>query len=254
MPDGFIKQDKVGSYEDFISQFQKHYPKMSLKCFAYIMKFCSKLMGRGSEASVYAIPKIDDYCIRINKTSKLGFFKEVMPLHKVPNNFYGLNFGQAVATNDEGISILMKCKGEEFGIKDWIKFYDKDKTPSPEEIDKCISDMARVSEFPQSAFDDLMKRVSLIKNVKRRHFDFFNPNNLLIDYKNQRINAVDVSHKTMFDFSILPLETALCDKEVLLLANPEQKANFEKYAKVITEKSRSARENYFDTFSKRNDF
>ena len=41
MPEGFIKQEKVGSYDDFIAKFNKHYPKVSLKCFAYMMKFFS---------------------------------------------------------------------------------------------------------------------------------------------------------------------------------------------------------------------
>ena len=252
IPDGFIKQDICGSYNDFMAQLQKHYPNMSLKKLALKIKWFSKNIGEGRESMVYNIPNIDGYCIKIKKDAKLGLFKETKPLQETKNDFYGFNFGQPIADNGEGISILLKTKGESYGLKDWYQCYAMKKKPTQAELDKYVNeDMARLSEFPQSSYDDFMKRVSLIKNVSRRHFDFFNPNNFIIDYKNKRINVVYVGKRTHIDFEILPMEAGLCDRESMNLASPETMINFEKYAKIITEKCTLAREKYLNSFAER---
>ena len=252
IPDGFIKQEICGSYSDFMTQLKKYYPNMSLKKLALKTKWFSNSIGEGRESIVYDIPNIDDYCIKIKKDAKLGLFKKTKPLQETKNDFYGLNFGQPIADNGEGISILLKTKGETYGIKDWIKCYSSQKTPTQAELDKYVNeDMARLSEFPQSSFDDFMKRVSLIKNVSRRHLDFFNPNNFIIDYKNKKINVVDVGRKTSIDFDILPMEAGLCDRESMHLASPETMVAFEKYAKIITEKCELARKKYLNSFPER---
>lgn len=252
IPDGFIKQEICGSYSDFMTQLKKHYPNMSLKKLALKTKWFSNSIGEGRESIVYDIPNIDDYCIKIKKDAKLGLFKKTKPLQETKNDFYGLNFGQPIADNGEGISILLKTKGETYGIKDWIKCYSSQKTPTQAELDKYVNeDLARLSEFPQSSFDDFMKRVSLIKNVSRRHLDFFNPNNFIIDYKNKKINVVDVGRKTSIDFDILPMEAGLCDRVSMHLASPETMVAFEKYAKIITEKCELARKKYLNSFPER---
>jgi len=194
IPDNFIKQDKIGSYEDFMEKLEQNYPKTSLKKFVEQTTKKENLLGEGRKSKVYSINGIDDYVIKISKNPSYNLFSKPKPFNKVENDLYGFNFGQAIADNGEGISIHMRTQGKEYGIKNWAACFNRKKYPTTEEVNDFINkDMAQLSEFPQSSFDDLVKKVSFIHNTTDYKFDFYNPNNFLIDYKNKKINIVNIS-------------------------------------------------------------
>ena len=251
IPEWFIKRDKIGTYEDFMEKFKQHYSNLSLKKFVLYIQKNAKKIGEGRSSDAYEIPNIDDYIIKIDKEISINFFKYIKDFKKVPDEFYGFNFGQAVADNGDGISVHMRAEGKTYGIKDWVDCHAMMRYPQQEEVDNFINhDMKQLSEFPQESFDDFMKRISFVFAKTRSFFDFLNPNNFIIDYQNKKINIVDVSPKNeAFLSNYGTMVNALCDREFLSWASEDAWISSDKYIKAIVDKCCKASNKYAHSFS-----
>lgn len=151
----------------------------------------SNPFARGGQYNVYNIPNNDTFLLRISK--KLYIPKEIpkqAQLKKAVDAFPNNNLGQKVAKIGEQISVIIKQSGEPNGIEDWQGRYWQpyfSKSLLPEFIDK----LKTVAGMNQEAYNTLGEEVKLIVK-KKKSFDYFNPQNVLIDKQNQAFNIVDV--------------------------------------------------------------
>lgn len=253
IPDNFIQPDKIGNYDDFMCKLKKHYTNTSFNTLLLKLKWLKKPIGEGIESKVYKIPNIDDYYIKINKRkSHIGVLNKISSFKPIKNEMYGFNFGQPVAKTNNGISILMKCPGESYGIKDWIKYHYTTEKPTNKELQEFINcDMARLSEFPQKSFDDFFKKMSFLKNQTKYVPDFYNPNNFMIDYKNKKINIVDISKDNAPAFGeYFRIGQRLSDNSHIGSLKTETFEKFIEYEQIIREKCRLAAGKFANSFKK----
>lgn len=252
IPDWFIKREHCGNYNDFNKKMQTFYPDFSIKKLAKFVKKEGQKIGEGRHAETYSIPQIDDYVIRISRNKSLGFFSRVKKLQKTSDNYYGFNFGQPIASNNDGISIHVKAIGEEYGIKSWYTSLKRNKAPTKRQANRFVEqDLARLSEFPQSSYDDFIKRVSFVTNATPYTFDFVNPNNFIIDYKNKKINIVDTSLKDIDNFWYSNLDripSTLCDTGTLFYTASEVFEKSTQYTNEIMKKCGLALSKYRDSY------
>lgn len=250
IPDWFLQKELVGSYEDFMLKFKQeyNYPWRSLKQIVRKIVKNNSPIGVGRHSQVYEIPGINDYVLKIKKKVNLGFFDFVKRLKKTKNEYYGFNFGQAIADNNNGISIHMRVQGKEYGLKNWAsRQYLKIQT-LPQEVEHYIdNDLAKLSEFPQEAFNTLAKKISLITSSTKSKPDLYNPNNFIIDYENKKINIVDVAEDND-GFWSCHMSKGLADTEFLFLAGKTYLEKADKYVKTIREKCAIAEEAYRFSF------
>lgn len=254
IPDWFIPKETCGNYNDFMLQMQKHYPNISTKKFIKTVQKEKNKIGEGREAKVYKIPKINNYVMRVKrepKTSKIFSTKKFRPAQ---NYYYGINLGQPIADNHNGITINVRAHGEEYGIPNWINCMYRRAYPSERSANAFVNyDLAQLSEFPLESFYDFIKKVSFIKNATPHTFDFINPNNFIIDYKNKKINIVDTAFKTNDNFhnaNINRIPSTLCDEGVLFYAGFDALEKAENYVHKIKTKTRIAIDSYENSYPK----
>ena len=252
IPDWYVKREPCGNYDDFLQKMQTFYPDFSLKKLVKFIKKEGQKIGEGRHAEAYSIPQIDDYILRIEKNTSLGFFSKTKELKKTPNHYFGFNFGQPIADNGNGISINIKCDGKAYGVKNWYLSAKSIIPPTVYQANRFVEqDLAQLSEFPQSSFDDFIKRVSFITNATPYTFDFVNPNNFIIDYKNKKINIVDTCLKDVNNFWYSNLDSipkTLCDIGTLFYTTPEAYEKSTKYTSEIMKKCGLALSKYRDSY------
>ena len=93
--------------------------------------------------------------------------------------------------------------------------------------------------------------MSFIKNQTRYVPDFYNPNNYMIDYKNKKINIVDISKNNAPVFGeYFRIGQALSDNTHVGKISTKTYENFIKYEQIIREKCRLAAEKFANSFKK----
>lgn len=160
------------------------------------------LIGMGANSKVYDIPFMDEYVLKIINPGKFEDPNSI-PVGLFPDD---VNLGQPVWVNPENRSILIlkKIKGIVHSIENWSDFiYDKT-TKLPRILErahgeKYFEKISKISQMPQNTFDDLAKQIIVVDTTAKkgqRHYkgfkiDSINPNNLLIDFENNKINVID---------------------------------------------------------------
>lgn len=256
IPDWFIPKETCGNYDDFMLQMQEHYPKLSLKKFIKLVAKEENKIGEGREAKVYSIPQMEDYILRIKKNVSTGFFSLPSKLKPAKNYFYGLNFGQPVADNGKGITINIRAKGKQYSIPNWANCVQGKAYPSEGSVKTFIKhDMALLSEFPQESYDEFIKKLSFIQNATPHSFDFINPNNFIIDYKNKKINIVDTAFKSeknplndYYENNFYRIATTLCDENTLYWADGKTCKKADTYTRKILKKCFTAVNKYENSY------
>ncbi len=80
-----------------------------------------------------------------------------------------------------------------------------------EESHQFAQQLEKIADFPQSSFDDYARQLKTISSCRCK-MDSINPNNLLIDYDNKKINIIDFSdERSLFGNSRLDLINSLLD-------------------------------------------
>jgi len=142
------------------------------------------LRGEGRCSKVYNIPHeaFYNYVIKVYKDKK--FMNEVR-INDMPK----MNLGQPIYKISDTTLVLKKLGGEEHSIPNWS---DKNSTyiPSREEAGQFLSNLQRINSMPEETFVDFAERIKYAAQYDYKT-DSINPNNLLIDYENQKISFVD---------------------------------------------------------------
>ncbi|MDD3419417.1 MAG: hypothetical protein PHE78_02325 [Candidatus Gastranaerophilales bacterium] len=146
-------------------------------------------IGEGRHNIVYSIPGNDVFLLRINK-KHLDSLRQKNPLTKSENPFPEINIGQKVGQIGKHIQVIIKQNGFSNGIPSRM-FLDSYK-PTPQEIVPWyIENLKAIANMPQKAYNNLAKEIKTVTK-KKYFFDFYNPNNILIDEKKQEFNLVDI--------------------------------------------------------------
>ena len=148
------------------------------------------ILGTGANSTVYSFnnPKLDKWALKVDKTSFETSSKSLF--EKTPDAFEGVNMGQEIAKAGDRYRILKKIQGNVHSIKDWSYKINGNIPVSQTEALQFVSSLYEIASFPQSTFDDYAMQLKLLgeKGFKQ---DSINPNNILIDSKNQKLHIID---------------------------------------------------------------
>lgn len=146
-------------------------------------------IGEGRSHIVYAIPGNNVFLLRINKKHFDDIHKK-NPLTKSQNPFPEINIGQKVGQIGQYIQVIIKQKGFSNGLPN--RMYLDSYKPTPQQmVPLYIENLKTVANIPQKAYNNLAEEIKTV--TKKKHFfDFYNPNNILIDKQKQEFNLVDV--------------------------------------------------------------
>lgn len=197
------------------------------------------ISGTGANSTVYNLPFTDNYVLKIVKdNAPLDLSKQY--IGRFPDT---INLGQPVWQHPDNprILLLKKIKGEPHSIKDWSKTMYNPQTGqamnvTSEQAQNYFTQISRIAEMNQSVFDDLATQIKVLDGIKKFDndnlpgfkIDSINPNNLMVDYKNNKMNIIDYfakeneHHNTnsyldmvavISDFPLLPEYKALLKQE-----------------------------------------
>lgn len=142
------------------------------------------LVGSGGNSSVYKIPEVEEYVLRV-PNGRFGGDTSMGVLEPVDDRLPELNIGQAVARMG-GHKILKRQLGVPAGVP-----YGPIRQ-SAEGILLYQKSLARAAEMPQTSYDSLAYLFQLL-NSNALNFDPSKSNNILIDEKNMVFNVVDIN-------------------------------------------------------------
>lgn len=183
-----------GIYEEFIQKYKDIYKESPLEDTVKQILKTEKSIGKGREKEVFDIPKMPEYIVaHLYRLEP----KENLAIEKASNiELPKYNFGQAIATNNYDIFIKKKLEGIQNGIDNYVEFIRNifKANGATEEIAKTyLSKLMLFKDFPQKSYNDFAKKIEYISQNGLKYIDAYNPNNLLIDTKNQSFNIIDVS-------------------------------------------------------------
>lgn len=135
-------------------------------------------IGSGGEADVYGLG--ENYVLRFFGGKHSDIVKS--DFKAVPDIFEDKNFGQAVATNSERVSINKKVKG--------VCLYKVNNFNEQEYMQR----LREYSELPDKTLDEFVSDIAYI-NSKGYRIDQSNPENFLYDKANGKIGIIDLCRK-----------------------------------------------------------
>lgn len=195
---------KIGKYavfnlKDFTKNINALYPRKNVNEVLHsVMSEPKNVLGKGNFGTVYQIPKINKYVIKLFHKNTVNSDKIV--LKNVNDEFLRTNFGQAIAKSKTGdVLILKKLDGVEHGIKDRMPKAFMAKEITVEDSLWAYKQFEKLSTLPQKSFDDFAQKVKMLNKSDKYFVDFLNPNNVLVDYKKNKINFTDLVDLS-FDF------------------------------------------------------
>ena len=153
----------------------------------------SNILGEGISSIVYSLEEfgINDLVIKFPRSCEQ---KDIYaPFHYVKDICPDLNIGQPIASNTSGISILKKIEGYAHGIP-ISNMLNANCKISYIHAKSFLEQLKVLSEFKDSAYIDLAQQFKVI-NKTNRYFVDTNPNNLMVDVKNQKLTVIDLLDK-----------------------------------------------------------
>ena len=148
------------------------------------------LLGTGANSSVYSFNdvRLDKWAIKVDKIPFETHTKKLF--EKTQDVFEGYNMGQEIAKSGNRYRILKKIEGNVHSIKDWSYKINGNIPISQTEALQFVSALYEIANFPQSSFDDYAEQLKILgeKGFKQ---DSINPNNILVDSKNQKLHIID---------------------------------------------------------------
>lgn len=215
------------------------------------------LTGKGANSKVYNIPFLDDYVLKIIKhESTLDLSQQYVRLF--PDE---INLGQPVWQHRDNprILLLKKIKGKPYSIKNWTSTLYNQAIKGPvnvtqEQAELYFSQISQISKMPQESFDNLARQIKILDTTKKCEGDMFtgfktdslNPNNLMVDFKNNSLNIIDyfpkdnIHHKNSYlDIVAIMSDIALLP-EYRDLLKPNQQKELINIIKTINNKAYKA--------------
>ena len=211
-------------------------------------------IGSGANSVVYDMPFLKGYVLKVLNPEK-NTEPNKIPLGIFPEN---VNLGQPVWIHPDNykLIILKKVSGEAHSVADWSKVIYDPALKAPHQITakqakEYYAKIMKISQMEQSVFDDFASQLKVLdttpkfdseKEMIGFKTDCINPNNLLVDFKNNKLNIIDYfgkckpEHQNSYmdmvavisDFTLLP--------EYYDLMKPNQQKQFLKALKTIDEK------------------
>lgn len=164
------------------------------------------LLGKGFSNQVYKIDGNDDYVIRLRRSSADEVFNfSQYKIEDTEDKKLKGNYGQEVALikSDDyklpQIQVLKMQKGITNGNPPPAAIYEEngelragesayEDRGRKEHYAQCLQILA---DMPQEAYEQLLSNVAEIGEAGYK-FDYYNPNNFLLDEENQQINMIDL--------------------------------------------------------------
>ncbi|MBQ7127325.1 zeta toxin family protein [bacterium] len=208
----------------------------------------SNILGEGISSIVYSLEEfgINDLVIKFPRSCEQ---KDIYaPFHYVKDICPDLNIGQPIASNTSGISILKKIEGYAHGIP-ISNMLNANCKISYIHAKSFLEQLKVLSEFKDSAYIDLAQQFKVI-NKTNRYFVDTNPNNLMVDVKNQKLTVIDLLDKNQmpmyekYKSDVNALISLCCDgiTHIALynqLSDSEKKL-YKQYSETIIEKCKKA--------------
>lgn len=185
------------NYNDFLCNIHMFHKNKSIKnIILSTISDKNNYIGSGFSADVYSIPNIKNYLIRIER--KYFSVQNLLesPIISEPQNEFAPNFGQYIATNNQGLFITKKVSGESHSLPNWsevIRDIENRTAELTKEQSKLIFDkIINLSQFPQKSFDYLAQNIEKLNKHTDCEIDIMNPNNLIVDNKTKNISIIDL--------------------------------------------------------------
>ncbi len=217
------------------------------------------LLGKGFSNFVYKIDGNKDYVIRFKRyegdIQNLDFSD--YEIIDVQDRDLKGNFGQPIAelrSKDKTkpiLQILKRQKGITNGNPPTTAIYHENGDLRQDELPyeaierkKHYSHCLRIlANLPQESYDKLVRELSQIGNLGYR-FDYYNPNNFMLDENNSQINIIDLEEiKKGFEndlgnalwalSDIMYLSTFMSSKDDELISDEEKNAAFQNTITII---------------------
>ncbi len=251
--DAFIKTTsfKGSDNDDSFKAFKKWAEETDfLNNAESIIEKKGKVLGCGFEGMTIGISNNDKWVIKVIKRSNFSQQRIDKPeIFEIEDKLPDLNIGQMIAyvkipffeNSSRLFYILRRQKGTSYGINN-MPPQKLNKT----NIDIHISSLKKMAELPYEAYKQLIRDI-IKANDAGYIFDHYNPNNIMLDDENKRINFVDVdppgNERVSYQFSDI-LYALLDGNFGLALLNSTQNedaiAEAKKYSDIITEKFEKA--------------
>lgn len=249
--DVFEKQTKH-VFDEMVEEIKNKRPNIPIDKVFYNAIDKKNLLGSGTFAKVYSIPEHDDYVIRIaHNTPRISTL--LHPIKATKDEFPNDNFGQKIADNGHGITILKRVYGSVHGFTNPSE-KDDDAMFLPEHAKLILSQIEELATFPLKSYEEFALKIKRINESTDFRLDFANANNLLIDKPNKKINIVDLSEskdvielqdckQDSSDMISLLLNAVFHRKVYEKLLTQEQKDALIKNSKIVINKALTAAEN-----------
>ncbi len=214
----------------------------------------ASVAGEGANSVVYNIDFLDDYVLKIIK-SKLNADPNNIPIGLFPDS---VNLGQPVWVHpdNKGILLLKKVSGKPNSIENWSgTIYDKSLqkplSVTREQAYDYYGKITRIAQMEQASFDDLANQIKVLDTTPKYpgdavpgfKTDSVNPNNLLVDFENNRLGVIDYFAKNneIYQNSYMDMVAVISDftlyPEYYDHLMPQQQAELLKCLKIIEDKS-----------------
>ena len=147
-------------------------------------------LGAGANSLVYSFsdPVLSKWALKVDKepfSNEKGFV-----IRKSRDDFYGMNMGQEIARIGDRYRILKKIEGVPHSLLDWSPKINVGEKPSYIESVEFLNSIKKISDFPQSSFDDYAKQLKLLTEKGYKQ-DSINPNNIIVDYDEKKLHIID---------------------------------------------------------------
>lgn len=174
-------------------------------------------LGEGVKKVVYLIDGVDDFVVARMKNEDFNPQKPCVPcVDKLPQ----CNVGQAVGRNQAGFFIMKKITGQSHGISDWSSLYTgfvyENRAITKQEAETFLAQLRDINGLSFEAYIDLAKQIKYLADKKIK-IDMINPNNLMVDCKNNKMTYFDLFEKPEVFYHILPEINSVQDMAYLII-------------------------------------
>lgn len=175
------------------------------------------LLGTGKSYSAYSIDSVTDLVLRVPNHLDLGKC-DSFTFHSVNKVCDKYNFGEPVVELGYGVQLLSKVDGLKNSFSNWVKtmaasVFNNSKIDN-KDAEKNLKLLKAVSQLPEESYVDFAKKIKYL-NTTEKTVDCINPNNVLFDFKNSKINIIDLwdvgQHKTKGQAGFDHMVALLCD-------------------------------------------
>lgn len=203
----FLKNDCFTSFGNkhpltltlFKHEFNKAYKNSNIGGILYKNITPNNFLGQGRLSICYQIPKIDNFVLIFpNKQILTQEHLSSATLSEVVDDFDGRNFGQPIAKLGDNIMISKRVHGEPNSIPYWYNYLFNTDAVTSEHAKDFLEKLSKIAKLKQNEYNSYAESLNYL-NSKDVKCDTINPNNVLLDFKKNKIGLVDVQKSPYFN-------------------------------------------------------